>query len=537
MSDFSCSGKRWTIEEEQQLQQEYSGNPDLNRLCTIHKRKIGGIVSRLQKLGLLPADFVVQVQVQVQEELHDFEYSTKDFTIQPQPELVPAPAPLSVEQQKAFNLFLSGSSFCLTGLAGTGKSHIIKHISHHCTMHGIEYAITAFTGVAACLIGGQTIHKWTGLGLMDKPLKNLVRTALEKNADEQWKSVKVLIIDEISMVNQELFEKLNLLAQNLRNSSKFFGGIQVIVCGDFAQLPPIEGSFAFESSEWLKNFNSGRTIYLKEVLRQDDPAFIKMLSEIRLGIVTLETKKLLKQKLNDSDMPVDSQIKPTELYPHRKAVDEINTTKLNQLTGESKTFIAVDTKYVFNTKTTVTATKKDTEIFDERCPASIKLAVGAQVMLTVNLNVKDGLVNGSRGVIVEFGKNGPIVLFDNLKQLEIIPKKFDTRINSGIVFRSQIPLILAWAITIHKCQGSTLTSVITDLRNVFGDAQIYVTLSRVKSLDGLHLIGIDFSKIKCNSKVKEYYEMLEAGSHYDEVLASNVDDICNPTELKLECLC
>ena len=454
-------------------------------------------------------------------------------SVAPSTALAPVPAsvelePLNEDQAIAFDLFQTGQSLCITGPAGTGKSHLLKHITKHCMDNGIEFAITAMTGAAASLISGQTLHKWSGLGLIDKSIESCVGMIKgNESVTKRWLSTKVLVIDEISMMWAELFERLDKIAQKARNNTSFYGGIQMIFCGDFAQLPPIgHTDFAFESKVWQENIT---TVYLAQVMRQDQPQFIKMLQEVRLGIVTPETKKLLQSRvvknieqatthveLDDGSM---IPIKPTMLYPFRKDVDKINgdeLTALKQAGNKTITYTAVDKKYDYKTRTTGPASRDDTSAIEERSPRVIELAVNALVMLTTNIDTEAGLVNGSRGQILEFKDGYPMVQFSNGAFEHIKPVQFESVINSGIVRRTQIPLALAWALTIHKCQGATLDGVVTDLRGAFCDAQSYVTLSRVKSLETLFLLGIDLSKIRCNPKVKEYYDGLEHGETYSK---------------------
>jgi ATP-dependent DNA helicase PIF1 len=435
---------------------------------------------------------------------------------------------LNAEQERAFDFFKQGKSICLTGAAGTGKSHIIRHITNYCQKEQMVCAVTGLTGVAASLIGGQTIHKFTGLGLIDKDVARSVRTITENTkVKERWLTTEVLIIDEVSMLNQELFEKLNIIAQKVRKCDNFYGGIQMIFCGDFSQLSPIKGGFCFESAVWQAELQDA-TVYLKQVQRQDNPEFIQILSEIRTGKVTAATKKILSSRIIRLDAIDENAIQPTMLYPHRKTGDAVNQDKLATLAKSHPLlcFKAKDVKYDFHSKSTIPVAKGDTDGLEERVPVKIELCVNCQVMLTVNLDVDIGLVNGSRGVIRRFEGGFPVVLFDTGVERLISPHVFEADISNARVYRSQVPLVLAWATTIHKCQGATLTQVITDLRDVFCNAQTYVTLSRVRSLEGLYLLGIDFAKIKCDPKVLKYYSCLENSTQYEDTktLASDDED-------------
>ena len=482
----------------------------ISHISAVLERNTGGIFSQLQKLEL----------VSIKARLETFVNTNVYKPAEPKLEKVPEKqvekklGPLIGKQMEAFDIFLSGRSFCLTGPGGTGKSYIIKHIQEHCKSNNIPCAITALTGVAASLIGGQTLHKWSGLGLMDKRIDTML--AIIKNTPatlSRWETIKVLVIDEVSMMNQDMFELLNVVACRVRNNKDFYGGIQMIFCCDFAQLAPINGNYSFESPLWLKELAKD-TIYLNHILRQDCPEFVKMLGGIRLGIVSEDSKRALNSRLHKKS---EGLITPTMLYPHRRTVEDTNVKKLDELKSVKKLFTSKDSKYEFSSKLTVNAIAKDTETLEERCPKKITLCEGAQVMLTVNMDTERGLVNGSRGVIVGFTSGNPDVLFDSGHRLTISPTTFECQTQSSIVRRVQIPLVLAWATTIHKCQGSTLTHAITDLRDIFCSAQGYVTLSRLKSLDGLYLTGIDYSKIKCDARVKLYYDCLSNNKPYTAI--------------------
>ena len=433
---------------------------------------------------------------------------------------------LTDEQRCAFQLYLGGRSLCITGPAGCGKSYLIKYIVHQAQSRKRQIAAVALTGAAASLIKGQTLHRWAGIGLArddsTKLASNIVR--YKPNVRKRWQSIETLIIDEVSMMSAELFNKINHVAQQIRRNNSFFGGIQVIFCGDFAQLEPIKADrLCFETKEW-QQYVGPNTIYLKQVLRQQDPDFLKLLSEVRLGKVTKETVNRLNQCLISSDQMASAEIeieglnqriRPTILFPHKKEVERINLQELEALkqTG-AETMVYKTSDTIINRKSDLirTLNKQESENINKLCnaPAELELAVGAQVMLITNQDFERQLVNGSRGVVTGFKDGLPVVVFDSGEQVKIERKSFEINWSSDErMSRLQVPLILAWAMTIHKCQGATLTSVITDLSKVFCNAQTYVTLSRIRSLDGLFLTGINYRGIKCNPKVKAYYQALE----------------------------
>lgn len=440
---------------------------------------------------------------------------------------------LNTEQQCCFDAFKKGHSIVITGPAGCGKSYLISKMKEYCRDNMINVAVTALTGAAASLIGGVTIHGWAGIGLAKGSAREIYQNMrrYRNQTVKRWYETKVLIIDEISMMDASLFNKLHLLAQIIRNDNEnFFGGMQVVFCGDFAQLKPITEKgcslkFAFESSIWIK-YLTEHTYYLKKIIRQSNPQFQKLLERIRLGGYTSKDRELLNSRLitevSEADVTVEMPdgseqiIKATLLYPKRKDVERNNNMKLNDLIAQgarSKTFAAQDNVITKKTKMAVSLTENHIKILDNctNAPTQLVICVGAQVMLIKNLNPEKQLVNGSRGVVIDINDLGlPVVLFDNGIEETLSEESFETESGDNIYIRRQIPLILGWALTIHKCQGASLSNVITDLTEVFDEAQVYVTLSRARSLEGLFIVNLNYDKIKCNSRVKKYYQELEA---------------------------
>lgn len=442
---------------------------------------------------------------------------------------------LNTKQQYAFQQIKEGKSIFVTGSGGCGKTFLIKYIKQN-----IEYPlyVTALTGTAATLLGGTTIHSWSGICDAKKSKEIIVNQLLTYNKDAvaRWRETDLLIIDEISMMSCEIFNKLNYIAMKIRNNDQFFGGLQLMLSGDFCQLPPPDGKFCFESEVWKANFNKNNIVYLTEIFRQDNIAFQNLLNEVRLGSLSVDTKlklnnRLIKNFPDYETIEKNAKITPTILYPHHANVDQINMEHLYKLAAkENDNVIELDKiikiykcKDVFNIKpvgqrTSTTEMKIQNnekqsliKILDMACPLdkAFKYLIGAQVMLMINHDIALGLVNGSRGVIMGFSeKNHPIVAFDNNQILEIKPYKWILDHPKYNISRKQYPLTLAWAMTIHKSQGSTLSMIKTDLSNVFAHGQAYVTLSRVKTLEGLFLIAINYSKIKCDPLVKKFYQDL-----------------------------
>lgn len=414
---------------------------------------------------------------------------------------------LSEEQKQAIYAIEDGDSIFVTGSAGTGKSFLLQYLRRNYLGAGLH--ITASTGIAAINIGGQTLHSWSGIGLGNMPLEVTIQNLFSAKFSKlrrRIKNAKMLAIDEISMISGVTFDLLDGVFKAVRGNEQPFGGLQMILFGDFLQLPPVEKTgevnFCFASEAW-KNLNP-RTFILKKVFRQQDQEFVNLLDNIRFGNIDESDMNLLKSRINLSD--INSHIKPTLLVTHNAQVDLINQQELKKIPEISKfftaDFIGDQAKFDFLRKNCLAYER-------------LELKVGSQVMMLKNTYQKDGIINGSLGIIRGFSdkKEYPIVEFQNGKKLTIAPEewaleKFDEEKRAATIEAQmiQIPLILSWAITIHKSQGMTLDKVRCDLSKVFVDGQIYVALSRVKTIEGLYIEGLDFRRIKANKEVVEFYQ-------------------------------
>jgi len=469
------------------------------------------------------------------------------------------------EQQLAFDLYLKGDSFFLTGGAGTGKSFVLKSIISNLrqTQEPDRIGITSLTGVSAIPLNGRTLHSWTGIGLGDQPVNSLIsKIKRNQEAHSRWLRCRVLIIDEISMMNTELFEKLDQIGCQLRmNTSKLFGGIQVILAGDFLQLPPIVGAHCFTSPIWKKYVTN--TVYLFRIIRQENTIFRALLSRMRLGQVSLDDQKLLNsRKIPFNNKSETNLIKPTCLYPFKKNVDEINTLELKKLISNGcKQFVSYPQYSIVATKQKMAPHSREMndfnnyqrefglaakrpQLFETISGANynsvLEFSIGSQVMLTYNLDVDRGLVNGSRGVVCAIGANSnPIVRFQvhnkNTNQVVIVDEDVEISRQTYeidhyyyLIKIQQYPLILAWALTIHKVQSATLNCVETDLSQVFSAGQSYVCLSRVQDLDNLYLLGINFSKIRADKSAIEFYQNLGV------VCVARLNQLCTPDQVNLK---
>jgi ATP-dependent DNA helicase PIF1 len=405
---------------------------------------------------------------------------------------------LSIEQQKVFDEVIAKKNVFITGNAGTGKSFLLKKIIEQVKSEpGVVF--TGSTGIAAWNIGGTTFHSFAGFGEATDSLTTMVekmKLAKHKYIKRKWKKCNLLIIDEISMFSSTLFEKFEEFARIIRKNPKPFGGIQIVFCGDFLQLPPIDKKdrFCFESSKWKEVITN--TFDLKMTFRQQDSKFAEILNQIRFGNVTDEIKEILKSRVGK-----ELSQKPTLLFSHNSDVDTLNNRELNSIKEHPYEYIA-DDWFMFD------ALKN---VFDKGCKALPKLTLkkGCLVMLIRNLDVKAGLVNGARGIVVDFdSKKNPIICFNGKNHCI---ERCDFTIESqGVTLakRIQIPLVLAWATSIHKSQGMTIEFLKIDISKCFAPGQAYVALSRCKSIDGLSIMNLDFSKIQTSKKAIDYYKKL-----------------------------
>ncbi len=436
--------------------------------------------------------------------------------------------PLTEEQQRALDLLREGKNVFLTGPGGTGKSYFIEQVRRQLGSEEKKIATTALTGCAAILLGhgAKTLHSWAGIGLGKGTVGEIVKgIRSNRRVAINWLTTNILIIDEISMMPADLFDKLNEVAKIIRKSTEPFGGLQVLLVGDFYQLPPIsdgpgEAKFAFEGTAW--NSVVHETVVLNQIHRQAEETFRDMLGRVRVGAASEGDIALLRSRLGLDWQSLE--IRPTLLFSRRAMVDKINAVNLGKLEGEvmiwkAKTlFVGTagsshlgESQLRGGPKLSMEELERAVATFDRDGPydETLQLKLRAQVMLTVNLDLDHGLVNGSRGVIVGFDTRGaeplPVVLFKNgLK--ETVGRHSWYLDDYQQVVRSQLPLRLAWAGTIHKAQGATLDCALVDIgKSTFEYGQAYVALSRVKSLDSLYVYEFAEGAIRAHPRVRVFY--------------------------------
>lgn len=431
------------------------------------------------------------------------------------------------KQAVAFRAMSEGKNIFLTGPAGGGKSYLIE--SFRKAFPHKKIAVTATTGIAAVSIGGTTLHSFLGLGITKINSKQLTDKVLKSAyLRDRWRKTEVLIIDEISMLSPDLFDVLEATARAVRcgpisllkqpgdpfnyekrtiHNQPVFGGIQLILTGDLCQLPPIQSDkFCFESATW--DICVEETIYLDEIMRQKDPAFQKILNELRMGKVSSETRKVLRSR-EDVELKNDFGIKPTKVNMTNAEVDYVNEQELDILAEDGRDFFEYTMEIEFYGRVDNYSTAMEKIRKNCMAPQKLQLCEGAQVLLLKNLDMDSGLANGSRGVVVRFEESLPIVKFMNGEEREIRHGSWDFYEGERKWATAvQIPLKVAYAVSAHKIQGSTLDLAEVDLGTVFEYGQAYVGLSRIRDIKGLSIKNLTFSKIQAHPKSVEFYRKL-----------------------------
>lgn len=430
-------------------------------------------------------------------------------------------------QAEALKIMKSGVNVYLSGSAGSGKTYTLNRYIEWLHDHNVGVAITASTGIAATHIGGMTIHGFAGIGIRQYLSDYDLEALLEKPyLAKRFETTQVLIIDEVSMLHANTLDMVDQVARAFRRNDKPFGGIQVILCGDFFQLPPITkilpGSLEDESTEAPKDFIFYSKVwqtmrpaicYLTEQYRQSDDGFTNILNQIRRGDVPDESLALLGDRLG-AELPLG--LRPTKLYTHNVDVDAINFGELMELPGEEKKF----DMYSKGRANLV-------EILKKGCLATetLRLKVGAEVMFIKN-NQEKNYVNGTRGVISDFSRSGaPIVRLANGREIEVEVDSWLIEENGKIKAEiTQYPIRLAWAITIHKSQGLSLDYAEIDLSKTFAYGMGYVALSRLRTLEGLRLVGFEPRSLEVDPRILELDESLQKESEENAKLFEKLPD-------------
>lgn len=396
-------------------------------------------------------------------------------------------------QERALEILKTGGNVFLTGEPGAGKTYVINQYIAWLEAAGLHVAVTATTGIAATHIGGMTIHSWSGIGIRDQLTPyDLDKISSTEKTCKRIKKAQVLVIDEISMLDGSVLEMVDKVCRVVRNSAESFGGLQVVFVGDFFQLPPItkQGDmmrYAFESRAW----EDARPLicYITEQYRQDDELFLSLLKSIRSGDVEEEHYTLLSEQ---TDIGYEG-IEPTKLYTHNADVDAVNAGKLKELAGSVRKFTMSGS-----------GNKQLQQGLAKNClsPELLELKEEAMVMCTKN-NFEAGYVNGTLARVMGFDSEGmPMIVTTEGKEITMKPASWEVREDNKLLAQvEQVPLRLAWAITVHKSQGMSLDAAEVDLSKAFVFGQGYVALSRVRTLEGLKMIGMSPNALRVDPKI------------------------------------
>jgi ATP-dependent DNA helicase PIF1 len=441
-------------------------------------------------------------------------------------------------QSIIFEKYKNGENVFITGPAGSGKSFLIKTIVNYSEENNKKIQVCALTGCASILLNckATTLHRFAGIGLANKNIEDVLNEVFTKKYKlKNWYHLKCLIIDEVSMMSLKILLILDKIGRKLYNKPDIpFGGLQLIFSGDFYQLPPIKSNdtekeasmFCFEHTLWNEIFPQNNQIILKSIFRQDEIEFLKVLKYVRRGKITRTTKETLEKRVFSVE-EIDKLRQEnviTIISPYKKDTDNINTLEYKKLSddvektlytikylkGSRKSELTIESdmhNLVINSNSSL---KNDYEFLANNIIAykTLELKIGTHVMCIANISLDSDIqiANGSQGIVVGFNNNLPLVKFNNIIEPILINYyNWNSEVNKNVAV-SQIPLIYAWAITIHKSQGLSLDAAIMDIgTNIFEYGQTYVALSRVRNLKGLYLSSFDYTKICANPKVKKFY--------------------------------
>ena len=437
-------------------------------------------------------------------------------------------------QNTALNILKTGNNVFITGSAGTGKTYLLNQFTFYLKSRKIIPTIVAPTGIAASHLQGQTIHSYFSLGIRSDIDDNYIESLLEKKyLQTRFSKLKVLIVDEISMVSPEMLTSMDKILRAFKKNDMAFGGVQTVLSGDFFQLPPIskvvtDKRFAWQSSTWKEL--ELKTCYLQEKFRQDDNVLISILDEIRSGLVSKNSYDILNSRFHKE---LDIDFTPTKLYTHNVDVDRINSDELNKINNPVKAF-----KYKSEgSAKNIEKIFKSSLVLEE-----ISLKKDAVVMFIKN-NHELGFVNGTTGVVVDFDKETGLPLvktsYGSLIKLGLEDWTIENDSGNIVAKVSQVPLKLAWAITIHKSQGMTLDSAEIDLSKTFEVGQGYVALSRIKNIDGLRLMGLNDKALTVDALILHIDDRIKAASkkasdEISAVPAEKLEEIFNAYILSID---
>ncbi len=429
----------------------------------------------------------------------------------------------------------------VSGRPGAGKSHLLKRFVRRADRSKLSYALTAPTGIAAFNVGGETVHRCLGLGLADDPPTRLWARVIQRPR-KYVKTLKFLqttqlwICDEVSMLDPELFQKLDYLFRRARNSSAPFGSVRLLLVGDFTQLQPVNSDTLIMDTDVWSRMTVSRLFLDRSYRQAEGDPFLRLLNQVREGKIDEEGMAMLRSRIgvNIDRMQDGKKVEPVYLFPKRWAVEKHNKERLERLVADEKVELFRKNPTVFARKREHAARKDANEekqanriVGSKEARAklarqfpvwSLNVAVGAQVMMRKNTYADEGIVNGSMGLVTDIGSNYISVLFlttDGFKEapINVEREEFSVRLGKTMeIVLLQYPLTLAWASTIHKCQGLTLDSMCLDGRDCFTAGQLFVALSRVRKLTDLTLIGLRESSLIADKRAVTFEARKEAST-------------------------
>ena len=447
---------------------------------------------------------------------------------------------LSSEQLYAYHQFTNGNNVFITGPGGTGKTRLIQHLIEYAHYVHRSIQVCAMTGCAAVLLNcnARTLHSWSGIKLAKGASKLVIDSVLKnKRSVAQWRKIKCLVLDEVSMLSKKVFEIIEEIARRITKINLPFGGIQVVFTGDFYQLPPVGTSgepdterFCFESPLWHNVFPYRSHVVLTKIFRQTDQDYIDILQQIREGNIRPESIHILQQYVNRPyDANKHNNCVPTKLFPLRSKTDYVNNMMFSKLQEKEHVYTVIRKldcyTHIESGKLLSLEMRQrsarlssqeleyelDQMVNTSPCISTLRLKIGCAVMCTVNLDMDNGICNGSQGIVTDMfedndGRYIPIVQFANGITRTIGIHYWQSEDYPCLAI-GQFPLCLAWALTIHKIQGATLDMAEIDIgQGIFEYGQTYVALSRVQSLNGLYLSDFQPHRIAANPVVHEFYK-------------------------------
>jgi len=420
-------------------------------------------------------------------------------------------------QSQTLEILKTGANVFLTGEPGAGKTYVLNQYIDWLLSCDISVAVTASTGIAATHIGGTTIHSWAGIGARDTLTQyDLDAIASNEKIVKRIKKSHVLVLDEISMLDGRVLDMVEMVCRTIKQKGESFGGMQIIVVGDFFQLPPIAGRgemsrFAFESRAW--DTAKFLTCYLTEQHRQEDDLLLGLLASIRKNDIDESHYTLLSEQ-TEIGYP---DIEPTKLFTHNSDVDSMNLSRLKELNTVGKTF-----------KMEAKGNKTHLANLVKNClsPEILEVRVDAMVMCTKN-NFEVGYVNGTLGRVTHFDTDDgyPVIETSDGREIKMVPQSWSVMEDDKLLAEiTQVPLRLAWAITVHKSQGMSLDAAEIDLRNAFTYGQGYVALSRVRTFTGMKIIGLNSQALLVDPRVVHKDVHFRSDSDDAEFAFSEMED-------------